>query len=258
VADTALDGADVAGLALRAASVRGLSHRYDATPRQDAFALGATADQRAVALAVADGVSAAPRAELGARLVAERGVEVALELLEGGATAHSIDAKAVMAEVASRSLADAARSLGTEHDEATAALVASTLVLAVAMTEPCDGYHAFFVASVGNSEAFVLSELEWATVALRRRGSVADNRTDSLPLQPERARGRSLEVRSGTALFLVSDGVTEALGDGRGEVGDYLARHWAEAPDPLELARALQFRRRGCTDDRTVVGIWLP
>ena len=50
-------------LHIRAATTRGRMHRFDHTPRQDAFGL-ALAEGRALVLAVADGVSAAPRSDI--------------------------------------------------------------------------------------------------------------------------------------------------------------------------------------------------
>ncbi|MCY0955756.1 protein phosphatase 2C domain-containing protein [Streptomyces sp. H27-H5] len=71
--DTVVDGATHGPLTVRAASVRGDSHRYHAEPRQDAVVvarLGAPGEDTGVLLlGVADGVGSVPRSHLGSHLV---------------------------------------------------------------------------------------------------------------------------------------------------------------------------------------------
>ena len=65
--DTVLDGADLSGLVIRGASIRGDDHRYLGATRQDAMGIWALADGQAEAylVCVADGVGNEPMSQLG-------------------------------------------------------------------------------------------------------------------------------------------------------------------------------------------------
>jgi hypothetical protein len=57
-------------------------------------------------------------------------------------------------------------------------------------------------------------------------------------------------------LVLMTDGVGDALGDGTGPVGDFLAERWRVPPTNLEFAAHVDFQRNTFDDDRTVVALW--
>ena len=64
------DGFDFGGWSLRAASVRGLTHRYASQPRQDAYALRYSAGRQRLVIAVCDGVGGAPESHRAAEITA--------------------------------------------------------------------------------------------------------------------------------------------------------------------------------------------
>jgi serine/threonine protein phosphatase PrpC len=253
VSDSACDGLSAGGLEVRAASVRGMSHRWNGRPRQDAFSFGTDAGSQHIVLAVADGVSSAPHAEIGAQLASFHSVELLVWALEHGATLGDLNGNALMSHVATRVRAGATFPV----DEALDRLVATTLVVAVVETTPRSGYHRAWTAQVGNSQAIVLRSGQYCYLGDVADGGIVDNRVPSLPMRPESVEERCSLVPAGSVIFLCSDGITDALGHGRGSVGRYLAERLSEPPDPLELARTVGFLRKGFLDDRVLAGVWL-
>jgi hypothetical protein len=63
-------------------------------------------------------------------------------------------------------------------------------------------------------------------------------------------------LRADEALFVMTDGVGDPLGDAAGEVGQFLGEVWRAAPDVLTFAAQVGFARQTYDDDRTVVGVW--
>jgi len=72
--------------------------------------------------------------------------------------------------------------------------------------------------------------------------------------QPERA---TADLGAGEVLVLLTDGVADPWRDGPATVAPALASALAGRPDPLDLARLVDFSRLGCHDDRTLVAVWL-
>jgi serine/threonine protein phosphatase PrpC len=253
VSDSACDGLSAAGVEIRAATVRGLSHRWNGRPRQDAFSFGVDAASRHVVLAVADGVGSAPNAEIGAHLATYHGVEQLTEALDRGATLADLSGTALMDRVAALIRTGSPFPADDRLDR----LVATTLVVAVVETASCGGQHRVWTAQVGNSEAIVLRNRRYRYLGAVAESDILDNRTASLPMSPDAVEERCSVVPDGSVLFLCSDGITDPLGHGRGSAGVYLAEHLAIPPDPLELARTIGFLRKGFLDDRVLAGVWL-
>ncbi len=82
--DTIADGGSAFGLTVRAASVRGLYKRYTGGPRQDDICLRLHADSGTLIAAVADGVSGAPRSDLGAALAVRYATAAVARFLDSG------------------------------------------------------------------------------------------------------------------------------------------------------------------------------
>ena len=259
VADTACDGASFNGLEVRAAAVRGLWHRTDGVPRQDAFSFGASSDGRFVVLAAADGVSAAVRSEIGADAAAVQGVNLLITTLDGGRGIEELDASVIMSNLAPQIRARAASRLGHDCQNFDDSMIATTLVLAVIDTEvDADGRHSAWCAWIGNSTPHVLYDGQFTCLARTTDSPIEDNSVFSMPSQPHAVQACRTALPRATALVLVSDGVTEALGKtAPGDVDHYLAQAWADAPGPLEMARVLGFARKGCLDDRVACGVWV-
>src|SRR6516165_11208160 len=83
--DTIADGGSVFGFTVRAASVRGLQKRFVGGPRQDDLCLGVHSATGTLIAAVADGVSSAPRADLGAALAVRYAIAAVARHLDEGA-----------------------------------------------------------------------------------------------------------------------------------------------------------------------------
>ena len=256
VPDTICDGTTFGALEVRAASVRGLSHRYEGTVRQDAFSFGASADGHYAVLAVADGVSSAARSELGAEAAVIAAVERALDSLDAGTDMDVLNGSAVVSAVCATIRSRAAARLSMAPEEVDR-LVATTLALAVIDAVPRNGKARARVMTVGNSEAVVIENGQITRFGEKRNDAIVDNRVAWLPGMPGRLVEATIEIDAPAALVLVSDGVTEALGlDGTGPIDSYLATKWRDPQSPLELAHTLGFASKACLDDRVVCGAW--
>lgn len=249
--DAELSAANVPGMVIRAASVRGLLHRFNATPGQDAFALAEHHREepdapRAVAV-VCDGVGSLGRSHEAARLVS-RGLAAA-----GRDGVPWPKAFAQANEDVHALLAQAPAGPGDDADlEGMATTALAVSVRRVADTWMLTG------AWVGDSSLWHLSGTgDWSRLA----GAVTedDDAFHSSGVRPlPSADGSCADGEfsvSGGAIFLMSDGVANPLQWSR-EVRETLAGWWAQPPDPFAFAAQVSFARRSHTDDRTVVGIW--
>lgn len=267
-------GAPVAHL--RAASIRGLSHRYYGKPRQDAYAFRTTADGRWLVVVVADGVSAGAYSHVAAEVVTGEGCRrLADSLVDGGP--DQVDWTGLLHDLARRIVTrgrDMLVSAGVmdtaePSDRAVAEHMATTALLAVVGLAPADPGgdttgRSVYCLAVGDTSAWVLrpgQEVPWRPVAHQKadEDGIASSKTFALPLAPEVAPAAKIETLApGAAVVLVTDGVGDPLGDGTGEVGRFLAAAWGGPPGPLEFAAQLDFARRSYDDDRTAVVVWVP
>jgi hypothetical protein len=251
VGDTVCDALSAGEFNVRAASTRGLGHRLGGSPRQDCFGISEAAG--CLLVAVADGISASPRSELGARLACEFALAHVTETLDA---AGDLDAATIMAHTRDSVLAAAAKELEAPIDQHLAVLIATTLcVVVIKDGSSGSGWH-YWTAGVGNCEVWDLTLASWRPILHEPRGALVDNRTKSVTLQPDEFSVRTGVLAPSSALFVVSDGVIDAFGEGMGPVGKYLAGAWSKPPDPLEFARTLMFEHRDSVDDRTAVGVW--
>ena len=143
--DTIADGGSAFGLTVRAASVRGLQKRFAGGPRQDDLCLGMHAATGTLIAAVADGVSAAPRSDLGAALAVRYAVAAVARQLDDG----EIDWPNVF-EQAAWALVSEERRLGED-----AGSLATTLLVAAVSVRDSEEV-AVQVAAVGDSPALIL------------------------------------------------------------------------------------------------------
>ena len=232
-----------------AASVAGVAHRLAGRRCEDAYAWARVEPGR-LALVIADGVSTVARGGEGADIAVTAASEYLVEV-------NNWDEKACEAAVRA-----ASEELLRVGGSAPADL--STTIVVAALSGGAGGAEAV-LARVGDSSAFVLEETRWRELFL----DPDDDDLRGLPVEVvplrESARPGAIEMSSVTlspssALVLLTDGVADPLREGPGTVAPALAevlRGGARGElAPLDLARAADFSRRGCQDDRTIVVAW--
>lgn len=264
--DTIVDGADLPSIRMRAASVRGLAHRLDGSPRQDALSTAHTADGEWMLVAVADGVGSAAESHWAASVAADAAVRAL-----GAALADEHNWATIWPSVVERASAAVLERARSDHDDLdlapadARAFMATTLIIAAVSCRAIqDDIHGAYLASVGDSSASLLDgDLMWRAVSAVKgisEGHAADvfgSTIAALPSEHPKIDQYSVGIRPGEALFLMSDGVGDALEEGRSIVGTTLAKWWQMPPEPIEFAAQVGFARRSFTDDRTVIGVWL-
>jgi serine/threonine protein phosphatase PrpC len=255
--DTIVDAWSTSHFIVRLASVRGYAHRYDGKPRQDDAVVAVHELTGSVLFAVADGVSAAEHAQLGAQLACRSAVDGMLTALD--ADPRGID-WAVLVESVARRLVELARPRhGAPADDFARAeeLFATTLVAGLARST-ATGPVADLI-QVGDSGAWLLDRGHYHGV-LRQKSDpdalVMSSTVSALPQLPTRIEPVTVPLPPGTALLVGTDGFGDPLGDGSGLVGDLFREVLASPPPPLGLAHALDFSRETFDDDRTLLVVW--
>jgi serine/threonine protein phosphatase PrpC len=270
--DTVLDGFSLLHgedevLRVRAASLRGLAHRWYGRVRQDEYGWRVTGDGRYLVVCVADGVAAGPLSHLAAQCATRHGTAVLCGLLRDRAP-DALPWAQVLEDVAGAIVETGARTLwpAKHADLATisrrevAEQLATTALYAILDLRPFDGAHDVTLLLVGDTSAWVLTEEgRWKPqqpvknhdAELHSSSVFALPMTPATAPEPTRAR-----VCAGEALVLMSDGVGDPLADGTGQVGRFLAEAWREPPADLEFAAQVGFVRRSYDDDRTVFAMW--
>lgn len=253
-------------LVLRGASGRGLAHQQYGDPRQDDYGFALSADGDFLVAVVADGVSSGAWSHLAARLAAEEGTAHVANLLTT-TNAVDIDWHGVLVMLSERmqDLCATLPSRDLRDVELTpreiAEKMATTVIFGVVGVRPDeDGTHPVTVVRLGDTSGWILdAEDGWVALGdVKNEGNViAESSTACLPLVPE---GDPLVVQTtlgaGAALLLLTDGIGDPLGSGRGEVGAVLGQQWATPPHPIEFAGQVCFGRKTFDDDRGAIGIW--
>lgn len=235
VPDTVVEAARVGALEIRAASMRGATHRSRGEVRQDAVGVTELGG-RYVLAAVADGVGEASHAHRGAQLAVRHALGYLMWALPG------TDLDLVDMVGALRKADDAVRGAGPEPERR-----ATTLTIAVVELGWAGQGHRYRAVRVGDSPALVLTGGVFLPLfAKRERGE------DRLPSPRGPADGVRGVLRAGEALVLATGG----LGMRETPVSTYLAQAWAEPPGPVTYLHHLQFDLRSFDDDRTAVVVW--
>jgi hypothetical protein len=268
VPDFECDGWSTAELTLRAASVRGDSHRWPkrAKPRQDCARATVHEPTGVLVFAVADGVSGAVRSELGAREACRGAVNVLVHQLSRGG---GIDFADVVRHAAER-LCELTRwhhRMGrAESPDVTQVsdLFATTLVAGCVRPAP-DGA-VVDLCRVGDSGAWLLNQVSeprgaqlYVPLFPSKTGSgegFVPSRVAALPRIPESLECKQAHLSRRQALLVATDGFSDPLGDGDGAFGALFAEQLRTPPPPLWLAHVLDFSRETFDDDRTLLAVW--
>jgi hypothetical protein len=238
-ADHELSACSLPGLEVRAASVRGLMHRYRGEPRQDRFSLVVSESGEHLVVTVCDGVGSLPLSHDAASFVAERTPYEYLDLGDWFKTVATVN------QQLTRFAQDAPVGQGM-----------ATTFVAVSLNGQSG---AASIAWTDDSSVWLLRDGVWSnlTPAVTRDEdpSLHTGRVRALPHRDPTVRVVDVTLDRG-ALFVMTDGVGVPL-QGAGEVRDTLSAWWAGPPDVFTFGRQVGFNRKGHQDDRTVVGIWL-
>lgn len=263
VPDTVVDGAGYGALTVRAASVRGDSHRYQSEPRQDSLAvtrIGEPGRDELLLLAVADGVGSAPRSHVGSqeacRLAAMHLDAVAGDLAgalrSGDRTRFGTAAEGALQRVATL-LAHHARERG--DDPGAYATTLRALLVPVDSEVRTRGFLA-----VGDGGTSLLREGEWhlsLTDPEPGEGGMIDTRTAALPHSHTVQATLIRDARPGDVLVLCTDGLSTPLAGDPG-IRAFLGEAWGgpAVPAPADFLWQTQYRVKSYDDDRTVVVLW--
>lgn len=249
---------------LRAASVRGLSHRHGGTVRQDEYGFRQSADGRYLVAVVADGVSAGAQSHRAAVVAAQRGCEYLVGLLsehrpEGLPWCEVVDGLTKEILLLGRKVLRSSAQPSDEDLRQIAKAMSTTALFAV-VDLGSEGPSPVHLLPVGDTSAWVLRHGErWETPQpVKNEGAdIATSAVRGLPeVRPVEHFPLLTTVAPGEVLLLMSDGVGDALLDGDNDFGDYLAATCATPPAALEFAAQVDFLRKSFDDDRTVVAIW--
>jgi serine/threonine protein phosphatase PrpC len=265
VANYRADGGQSADFVVLAASVAGTAHRLGGGRCEDSYAWVKPGPGR-LGLVVADGVSTAGRGGEGADLA----VEAAARFLSDCEAWGQAECRG-----AARRASDQLISAAGASTAVSVAELSTTLVVAL-LTVRAEGADAV-LGRVGDSTAFNLDGGAWQEVFLAPESDDLHHMvTDVLPLPgpgesgareggpreggPVEVETATVVLPPGAALVLVTDGIANPLRDGPTTVAPALADVLAGGPagklSPLALAVAVDFSRRGCQDDRTIVVAW--
>jgi serine/threonine protein phosphatase PrpC len=247
-ADHELSACSFPGVEVRAASVRGLMHRYRGEPRQDRFSLVHDEASGRLVVAVCDGVGEFSLSHEAAAFAALRMPRAYLT--------HGTWPK-VLTEVNDQldQLARDAASTAPEGSEPHTFGMATTFVGLAVPAEPNPGTAS--IAWTDDSSVWLLRDNEWTELTadpVPPDGKVHRTSVRALPHREPRLRFGETPVDR-CALFVMTDGVGVPL-EGSARVRETLARWWSSPPDVFTFARQVGFARKGHMDDRTVVGIW--
>ncbi|MFB8240683.1 protein phosphatase 2C domain-containing protein [Kitasatospora purpeofusca] len=258
--DTVVDGGRFGPVTVRAASVRGDSHRYAAECRQDAALVVRAGGLLLVA--VADGVGSQPHSHHGSngivRLLAKQVLpraETLLDLLRTGAAADFADLTGRLVAAAAEELAREAERFG--HPPKTWSTTLRALLVPADPEVPTRGF-----VAVGDGGLLRLREDGWENLDADgdggdAAGTLISTRTDCLPEAYERARTALItDTRPGDVLVLCTDGLALPLVK-EPELREFLGGRWGrEVPGLAEFLWQAQVRVRSYDDDRSVVCLW--
>jgi hypothetical protein len=239
--DVAASSAALAGMRIRAASVRGIQHKAPHTARQDAFALAQVGGSQAIAV-VCDGVGSLDRSDYAAAFVSQRLARLAMFGVPWPAAFETANAE--LSQVAAEW---EARQWGGM----------ATTAVAVTVTRQA-GWWLGEVAWVGDSSLWHLrADGVWEPVTeVPAEGGQGFHSSTVRPMPtPDGAISCCSFRVYGGALFAMSDGISNPLA-WSAEVRGALASWWESPPDLLTFAAQVGFARKSHIDDRTVAGIW--
>jgi serine/threonine protein phosphatase PrpC len=259
VPDTVLDGADLPGLAIRGASLRGDEHRYFGITRQDAMSLWHVADgqTQAYLACVADGVGSEPLSQYGSSQVCELARDEVQRRLSALFRAKPDRG---LCELCTDLTADLGEQLAARADslDVPARELSTTLVAAVVEAQSADQERRRCVVfAIGDSPAFLLRAGMFIPVLADQHDTeITSTATSALPTAVGQVAAVSGELAAGDVLMICTDGLANPM---RNQATvDQLAAWWGgdDVPSLPEFGWQLSFRAKSYGDDRTAVCFW--
>ncbi|WP_129305651.1 protein phosphatase 2C domain-containing protein [Streptomyces sp. L2] len=247
-----LDGAQTGPLTVRAASIRGDSHNWEGSCRQDAMTVTRIGPPEAelLLLAVADGLGSAKSSHLGSyRVTRQTAVHLDREA-ESIHAALSAQDDGELRAIANKAIAGAVGELHLAQDQAT------TLHVLLIPTDV--GIRERAVFSVGDGGLFRLRGGRWEHGSPVGEDNLLDTRTEALPHAYRSVKCNRFQTVPGEILLLGTDGVTNPLTQKDPEFARHLADAWGgpEIPSLSDFLWQAQTRAKSYDDDRTVICVW--
>jgi hypothetical protein len=249
-ADHELSECEVPGAQVRAASVRGLMHRYRSQPRQDRFSVVYDEASATLMVTVCDGVGQFALSQEAASFVATDAPRAYLAHGDWGPAIAEVNERLgrFVADAPARSRLDA-----LPEDSR----MATTLAAAAICLEA--GRRKASIAWTDDTSVWLLDTGGWTNLTPDPAGDddpdgLHTGRVRALPSENSRVFVAEVPAETG-ALFVLTDGVGVPLA-GSQQVRETLAGWWAVPPDVFTFARQVGFARKGHLDDRTAVGVW--
>lgn len=261
-----LDGARVGPITVRAASVRGDSHNWEGTCRQDAMTVTRIGPPEAemLLLAVADGVGSAPYSHIGSHRTTRQTAEYLDHQAESIYSALRAQNEAELCGIASKAVTMATERLRTQwqtqaHWKRRPYLdeeYATTLHVLLVPTDTRIRERVLF--SVGDGGLFMLREGRWHPAIPAEENGILDTRTEALPHAYSSVKASLLRTVPGEVLLLGTDGITNPLTQKDPEFANHLAHAWGgpEVPSLSDFLWQAQTRAKSYDDDRTVICVW--
>lgn len=258
--DTLLDGWAIDYCIVRAASLRGKSHRRTGKPRQDDIAIRIRDDIPALIITVADGVSSVSHAHI-ASTVATR--YITQWLAEDPLLSHQSIEWEKLIGYASEALVNQAENIHSglgRQLEKIRRVVATTVVCAVIFPTCTPGTLHVKLCSVGDSGAWVIDQGKVVHLCGGKKineDEVYDGSTYCLPDPYPCLEVTSFDIMKDQVLLIGTDGFGDPLGDGTYQVGKlYSSVLSKRVPSILEFGHMLDFNLRSFGDDRSLVAVW--
>ncbi len=261
-----LDGAEVGRLTIRAASVRGDSHNWEGSCRQDAMTVTRIGPPEAemLLLAVADGVGSAALSHIGSYRATRQTAEVLDQEAESVYLALCAQNEGELCGIGNKAVARATEKLRVgwellarqENRPYADQDYATTLHVLLVPTDARIRERVLF--SVGDGGLFVLRGGRWNPGSPSEDGGVLDNRTEALPHAYRSVKASLLHSAPGEVLLLGTDGITNPLTQKDPAFAQHLAAAWGgpEIPSLSDFLWQAQTRAKSYDDDRTVICLW--
>lgn len=259
VPDTVLDGAEVAGLTIRGASLRGDDHRSQGVVRQDSMGIWRVNDgtKAAVLVCVTDGVSSQPHSHRGAVAVCQLLRDLAQHQVSRFFRAGPGKGLEILWEYMAEQLSAQLSEMAVRQKMEPVTL-STTLAAAFIEEDPADpAERRFVILNVGDATAFTLRDEKFTEcLADPHEGPVAESRTWTLPTGIGPVGTAAGVIGRRDMLMVCSDGMSNPMRNS--DVQEQLAQWWGgdRLPDLTEFGWQLSYRVKSYGDDRTAVCVW--